>query len=559
MILSNTDILEILKNPRNANIKDWKAQHAVLDIYVNGGDVASELEKIKNYENTEQKTLREKLARSTKDKVSNLLSPSNKVFNANGGSLSIEGISKTSKDKFQDYISQIPEGISMREWMESYWKDAFISDPNSVMLIEVNAKGDAYPTYKSISVIHDYVAEWDSLEYLVLLAGELTDKEEKIQLYRVYDDEKDALYYLKNEQLVEYGAVEGEVNPNRFNHSLGYVPAVISGGIIDKKTKGKLPFIHNISEALTEYMRESSVFVIYKFLHLFPIFWHYAVKCVTCEGTGRVMNADKTDKDVCPTCKGSRLKVTKDVSDGIRLPIPRKDEPSLAGNVAGYIDTPIVAWKQMKEDLKDLLEEMQFTLWGAYLADQKDKEKTAYETHINAQPINETLWGISRCAETKESQLLTFMARIMHDDKAEVNSLYGKRFVIETPDTLWKKYLDAKTAQAPITTLDYHYEQYLMAEYQNDIPMLQERKKIFSIEPFAHYSMKDLKDVATLEQQQKKLIFSQWITTDINFEKDAITLTKDFETYYTTHQPKTMDIPDKNGVSKGTTDKPELL
>ena len=554
-ILQDTEILEILKVPRNPYIGEWKEEHDRLSIYVKGGDVATELEKVKNYENESQYQLRKDIAKSTKDKVSDLLKPLSKVFNSSGGSVTIDDLNETQKESFKKLMDTLPEGMSISEWVESYLVEGMVVDPNGVVFIETGAKstdseGLAYPTYKSINTIHDYQMTWNKFEYIVFLyMTAMVGKEEK-QIYRVFDDEKDGLYYVENDELKEY---EEDGIQSIINHDFGYVPAVVCGSIVDKKTKGKLSFLHNIDESLEEYLRASSVFVIYKFLHLFPRFWQYAMKCVTCEGTGQIIDIHSDDtpkaKKTCPTCKGKRLKVSTDVSDAITLPIPKNDQPVLGGNMAGFIDTPIAAWDQMNEDLLNQEKAMEYSLWGSYLTDRDDtKERTATESHINVQPINEMLCGVSRWIETKESQILTFMARIMtQSDKAVIDVKYGKRFIIESPDALWNKYLDAKSKQAPITTLDYHYDQYLMSEYQNDQVMYNIRKKMLMIEPFAHYSLSDIENVATAEQKQKKLYFSQWVNTGINWETDAIKLSSEFDTYFTTNVPR-MEEPDTERV-----------
>ena len=59
--------MQLIKEPSNPHIAGWKKDHNILDIYLNGGDVSAQLEKVKNFENEEQKKLRQKIARSTKD------------------------------------------------------------------------------------------------------------------------------------------------------------------------------------------------------------------------------------------------------------------------------------------------------------------------------------------------------------------------------------------------------------------------------------------------------------------------------------------------------------
>lgn len=540
MILKEGEILEILTKPRNSNIKEWQKEHAKLDIYVNGGDVSTELEKIRNYENEEQKILREKIAKSTKDVVHNILNPLNKIFNASGGSVSLEDLTDSEAEKVNNAIEQLPEGMSLREWMETYWKDAFVVDPNGVILIEIDEEGNTYPTYKNISKVYDYTLTWDRFDYLVLLDRKVEIEKEQIQIYRVIDDAFDALFYVKNKQLFKYGVEEGEEGEQHaVINTIQEVPAIVCGGIIDKVTGGKLPFINKIDESLKEYLRASSVHTIYKFLHLFPKFWSYAMKCSTCSGTGQITDKQTGEKKKCPTCNGARLKKVTDVSDGIYLPLPKDGQPVIGSNIAGYIDTPIQAWDQQNQDLNDMRQNMEYTLWGSYLSENiSDREKTATEAFINVQPINENLCAISRFAENKETTIISYMTKILlQKEEVDVNVMYGKRFVIESPDALWNKYLEAKEKQAPITTLDYHYEQYLMSEYQNDLSMLQIKKAIFSIEPFPHYSIETIKDVATQEQLQKKILFSEWITgADLTMNPDN--LRSEFETYTSTYTQK---------------------
>lgn len=548
MILDLEQIEEILLSPRNKHINDWKEDSSTLSIYVNGGDVASELKKIRGYENEQQEQLRKDLAKSPKDKIADILKPISKVFNATGGSIDYGDLKGATLDKVKELYDNLPEGMSLRQWMEVYLSDVSTYDPNGVVLIEVGADGTKhegvpYPTYKSISKIHDYIEKWNKFEYLVLLHKKVEINKSKKQIFRVIDDEKDALYYLENKKLKEYGnmdGVDGFDENHLLLHNYGFIPAVVCGSIVDKHTKGKLSILNKIDENLIEYLRATSIFLIYKFLHLFPRFWQYAMKCTTCAGQGRVENkgADKDTKPfkVCPTCQGKRLKVSSDVSDVIALPIPKDGQPVLGGNMAGFIDTPDVAWDQMNNDILNQEMAMEYSLWGSYLTDRdNNKERTATESYINVQPINDELCVISRQFETKESQILSFMASIITQNEESIKVYYGKRFIIENPDTLWEKYLNAKEKQAPITTLDHHYDQYLMSEFQNNMEMYTYRKKLFSIEPMAHYSIEAIENVATNEQLQKKIIFSKWIQTDIDWTKDQSVLEGKFETYFTTN------------------------
>ncbi len=528
-------------------IKEWKRQHDVLDIYLNGGDVATQLEKVKNFENEEQKKLRQSIARSTKDLMSYLLNPLQKVYSANGFNNSIEIKTESAKDKFFEHVDRLPEGMSLRKWMQTYWMEAYISDPNGLILIESESGEEnprSYPTYKSINTVHDYQLKWDEFEYIIFLHKEVEIDNSKYQIYRVYDDEKDALYYVKNKELVPYGNMDGvdSFDENHiWQHNKGYIPAVLVSDIVNKKG-GKKPFIEKIDESLKEYLRDSSVHSIYKFLHGFPIFWRYAMKCTTCSGEGKVKNysydSGQPDSEtnqprkICPTCNGKRLKVTSDVSDGVTLPLPQSsDDPKLAPDIAGYVTPDLETWERQVEEMLSMKKDMFYALWGTTIAEEQGIEKTATEAYLNVQPIMDKLSTVSDTAEDKENKVIEYMAKAMIPDFFETSNVkYGKRFLIETPDVLWNKYITAKEKNAPISTLDHLYEQYLMAEYHNDMAMMERKLKEFHLEPFVHYSITDLSSVATASQMQEKILFSSW-NSKADYTKPIETLEKEFKDY----------------------------
>lgn len=564
MKLTETQILEILQSPRNAdNLKIWRNKHATLDIYMNGGDVASELEKVKNYENQNQLELRENVARSTKDTLSYILNPLNKIYSATGFNQDLKIANETQKEEFAQHLQKLPEGMSLRNWMKIYWLEAFIVDPNAVILVEYK-EGKAYPTYKSILVVHDYLLKWNSFEYLVLKYKEATvvinDKPEKKQIYRVYDEAHDGLYYVNENKLYKYGnQTEDDFEfdeQHAYTNKLGMVPAHLPSNLIDKKTNGKKSFIDIIDETLREYMRDSSVHSIYKFLHGFPIFWAYAAKCVRCSGTTRVKNSTWKDGDdvskkfvVCPSCDGDGLQKTKDVSDGVRLGIPTSEDPKLAPDIAGYVTPDLETWGKQTEEMAEMRKEMFYAVWGTYVSDSTGVEKTATEAYINSQPIMDKLHPIADLGEEIESWIIDMMAKIMYSKKDTGSVRYGRRWLIETPDILWNRYTQAKKDQAPITTLDYMYSQFLAAEYHNDSEMLDRKIKEFSIEPYAHYSLVDLKDIASPKQLQRKLLFSEWAVEldKREFAKPIKELRNLFNTYVTANsdivEPEKVVVP----------------
>lgn len=548
MVLNDDDIKQILQRPNNQLIKDWRTEHEALDVFVNGGDVAKHLEKIKNYENEEQLKLRQKIARSTKDTVSYITRPLSKVFTAAGASTEVEGSDET-VEKFGAYTEKLPVGVSIRKWMQDFWLQAYMTDPNAIILIEADKDGDAYPTYKSISVIHDYLVKLNQVEYLVLDRGQMPissalESNEEVHVYRVLDDEKDALYYLDKDGVLKgYTPADGE---QLISNPLDRVPAVIVSDIINAKTEGRRSFLHPITEMLTEYMRDSSVHSIYKFLHGYPIFWHVASACTTCNGEGTIKNYDFDDtqpesennqrRKTCPTCKGKRLKLTKDVSDGVQVPLQTNPNatPFNGNQIAGYIQPDLDTWKQQKEEMKEMERAMHFSIWGTHVEDEKSN--TATGRYIDAEPVNDKLRDVSDTAEKKETEILDFIAKWSFRSIGKIKSTYGKRFMIETPDVLWEKYVEAKQNNAPISILDYLYKQFLRSEYHGDEAGLDQKMKEFFLEPFPHYTIQELDGAASGSQKQRKILYSDWINQEIDLTKSLEVLMKDFDKYVTENE-----------------------
>lgn len=544
MILTTEEIKDIIDVPQNEYIPDYKTEYERMSVLVSGGDVASLIEQVKGYENLDKRKLRENVARSTKDVVGYLLKPTQKIFTAAGFYREYVGTSKGVKDAIEKYLEMLPQGVSLRKWMQDYWMEAFITDPNGVILIERNDDGDSYPVYKSISVIHDYQHEWGKFDYLVLDYGERElegdyDIPRVVKVYRVIDDEKDALFYLGNEgELVEYSS---ETEPHDMGNPAGEVPALLVSDIMDMKTDGRRGFLHSVDELLKECLRDTSVLSIYKFLHGFPIFWAYAMDCTTCEGEGVIANPRFNDqlpvsdqnpeRITCTTCHGTRLQTTKDVSDGVRLPLPRGEgDPVLAPNIAGYIQPDLDTWKKMEDTINQMKRDMHFGVWGTHVEDEKSN--TATGRYIDAQPVNDTLRVVSDMAERKEQQILEYIAALQFKSvkKEGIKVTYGKRFMIETPDVLWERYLEAKEKKAPISSLDYMYTRFLQGEYFGDAQLLDQKMKEFYLEPFPHYTLGDLKGIASAKQMQEKLLYSDWVE-QADFAKDLSVLKAEFKAF----------------------------
>lgn len=545
MVLDNDLILNYINQPQNSNLKNYRDEHKRLDIYFNGGDISSEIEKITSFENQKQKDLRDTIARSPKDLIHRLLHQFQKVFTATGGSEDFDLKVEKQKEAFVQHISKLPEGISLNRWMQDYWFENYITDPNGLIFIESESNDDpkAYPTYKSINVIHDYTLTWSNLDYLILKYGTFEVNEKEVDVFRVIDDEKDALYYVDNKELKPFNE-NGKEDEYIINHKKGFVPAILASDIIDKKTGGKKSFINKIEDILKEYVRESSVLSIFKFLHAYPRYWQYVSKCTKCNGLGKITDPqDSTKKITCTSCSGKKFNLNMDVSDGIMLPLPKDNNPVIAPNVAGFSVPPIDAWGKMEESLDKLEKKMQFAILGTY--SEEEKSNTATGRFIDTQPLDTALHKFSTTEEEIKGKIADYMAIWMYGDEyGTITIKNGKRFICEHPDTIWEKYTKAKEAKAPITSLDYLYKQYLLSEYQNDAKMYSQKLKEFFIEPMVHYSVLDLNNLTTVNLSvviQEKLYFSEWLSNENDFTQELDKLKESFNTFI-----KTKKLKDEN-------------
>lgn len=549
MILSQAAKKNVILQPRNENLPGYKKQHDRLNLFFNGSEqIAEYLDKIQDFENDSQRKLRQRLARSPKDTLKKSLNPFKKVFTASGGSQSIKLGNKAKEEQFKELLANLPEGMPLRKWMEVYWSEAYCTDPNGLILIETEATDNprSYPTYKNIGVIHDYISTWKKVEYVVLEYGEREVNETLVSVYRIIDDEVDGLYYLDRDEDIKEYLLEGPT----IIHNKGFVPAVIVSDLVDKRVRGKKKsFIDCIDELVDEFMRDSSVLSIYKYFHLYPKYWQYVGKCGNCQGEGFVVENDEQTQ--CPSCLGNRYHIKKDVSDGVYLPLPDTEDPVIAPHIAGFIAPPIAAWEKMVEELERMEKAMHLTLWGTHLEDQKaGNPETATGRYIDSQPVIDALRSISDSAENIEYQIAFNMAKWMFPDaEPDFEIGYGKRFMVEQPDQLWKKYIDAKTLHAPITTLDQHYREYLLAQYHNDRETYDQKIKEFHLEPFVHYTLEELKDIIKPEEMKRKIYFGEWISEVTDFTKPVEILKTDFENFLAT-KPDTNENITKDTLNR---------
>jgi hypothetical protein len=214
--------------------------------------------------------------------------------------------------------------------------------------------------------------------------------------------------------------------------------------------------------------------------------------------------------ETCPSCDGTGNSLRKDVTDVIALRPPTDSaDPKIAPDIAGYVQPDLETWREMRVEMDWLWQQMHFTIWGtSYKRDQE----TATATFIDAQPVNDRLSQFSEAFEDME-QKMTELAYLFYTQSAnDISINWGKRFMIEPPDSIWRKYESAREKGSPKTTLDYLLSQFYQSEYANDNQSLVTANKRMMLEPFIHLTDKEVKDLGIVGYDlTAKLYFSDWI------------------------------------------------
>jgi hypothetical protein len=467
-------------------------------MHVHGENLAEYLTQISGLENPDQIQLRKKYARSNKALFSDLLRPTDKIFSAKGGNKEYMLSVKDKQDLFRSILGNVTSGLSLQKWLQHWYLDKYVTDPNGIILIE-NADGNAYPTYKSIKDIRDYQFNGQRLDYVIFEPEKRVVGDREIEFVRVYDDELDKMFRVDADGRLE--PVDDETYANHWN----YVPGFVISDIVDTINGYKKSPIDPEIETADEYLRDGSVKTIYKFAHGFPLFWMYLQTCPVCHGEGEI------NGKTCKACNGSGYSTKKDVSDIIGVKPPETAEaPTITPDIAGYVTPPGENLEQMTGEMRVLRDMIYQSHWGTII--ERGENETATGRFIDAQPVNERLNKYADSLENIEKMIVDALGEFYFEDSYRGASInYGRRYIIETPDQLFDKYVKGRADGAHITIQNHMVDQYFQAQFANDSYSLAIHRKLYKLDPFPHLNIEDvpMKNIDFL----KKLYLNEWANT----------------------------------------------
>jgi hypothetical protein len=570
MILSLDKIRELINAPVDKRIEAARIMSKKLMLHVEGVGLQEYLSQINNYENAMQFKAREKHAISNKFIAEELLRPTDNAFNARGGSTNYKfNIDSETKEKeLVSKLAKIKNSHSLSWYIENEWFNKFITDPNGLILIESDGENtpepdrNAYPTYKSIHSIKTYEQNGMYVDYVVFEPHENKEYTKnsffggkgktEVKFYWIIDDKNWYLVKKENDNI----SIE-----RTLPHGFKRVPAILCSDIIDNVTGWKKSPIDAQVELLDKFLVSNSVVNIVEFFHNYPRPYLFADKCTRCNGTGNIGTASWVSCDN-PGCQNGSL-VRRDVTDTILIKIPEEGEPIIK-DPGGYLFMPTEPLQLMYTSIDRTWNRIFFSHWGTVVSKDTGKDySTATGRYIDAQPVNNRLNKYSKSIEKAHTAIADFFGEYYFPlTFTQAFIQYGRRYLIETPDQIWEKYVNAKKLDAPVSSLDILLFQYIESEYrENDTMGLIETKKA-KLEPFVHWSIKTVRDSQTIsdEDKQMKEFFGEWVhSKDVEelYSKDLESLRKDLITYT---KSKTLNIvqgiPDEkvtpNNVNNGT-------
>lgn len=523
-ILDDKQVLALF-NEKSKPIEAMKEEHKKLLMHVHGVGVAEYLTKVEGLENELKVSIRKRLARSNKDLFADILRPTDKIFNSQGGLKTYSLKDKSEKEALADKLSQIYEGNSLSQWLGMYFIDKLTVDPNGLFFIE-HKDNEPYPTYKSIATIRNYKVKGRKVEWVIFEPFKVKTSTLEKELFRMYDDSGDYIFEVNNGSITRK-EIGGE-NPVSFQNPWGYVPAITCSDLVNTLTNYKKSTIYEQVELADEFLRENSVKTLFKYHHGFPMFWQYMTACQHCKGTGFI------DGKECPVCKGTKYATKKDVSDVTYLRQPEsKDDPTVAPDLAGYVVPPIESWKQMTEELKLMRDMIYFSHWGTII-NREDKEKTAYEVAINTQPMQDRLNKYTDSLEQTERMLVDIIGEYYYGQSYEGCSInYGRNYIVKSPNQYLTEYLEEKSKNASYSVLNPKLEMYYNALYANDELSRIYHIKLMYVEPWVHNTITEVLGW-NIGDTAAKLYYNDWVSKQKKEDiitKDIATLQKELEEY----------------------------
>lgn len=492
------DIIEKIENPINReSILRERQEYKKNYLHITGIGLNKHIEKVQGLESDKLKKLRALMAKpSTKSIMHEALLPIEKVFTATGGSnwLGLEG---KEEQNLQNVLMNVKSGVSIKTYMQNYWKTLINLEPASIAFVEITKKEDSltpkpYITHKSLNEIYDISFSGINVDYVIFEPIKYENKE----AYRVVDDEHDFTVLKENLNGGKKYLIDEE---NSIKHPFSILPALSYSSNINIINNLKKSYIEQSIPLADEYLFDFTVYTIYKHKLGFPYVAQYPSLCPDCMGTGSI------NAKACKRCNGKKQVVSRDVSDIIVMPMPKKDD-IVINNIAHYVQPDLGTWSKYEETLELFRHNIIKSIWGDKSVSEAEKPQTAFEIFVNKDSENNKLNDISANAEQFHNKIVYLFGNFYSKNYQGPFIKYGNKFMPKTTNELYNEYYEALSKKAANHELDRKYLNAIKDEFKNDQKSLDKAIKLFRLEPYPHISLSEVLPLkpTELEYQIKK-------------------------------------------------------
>lgn len=528
----------VKNNPSKDRIMKGRAMADKLMLHLYGVGMEAALTQCEYFENRDIYSVRRQYAVSNKDLFGRVLQQEDMVFSAKGGS-SYFNLPEAEERQMNAILDEVRYGESLRKWMRNFGLPAWRADPMSVIFIEVekldinsNTAPRAYPTYKSIYSIYDYLTTGRRLEYICfnLTAGQalefgINDPDLKeyaasaeTKYYRFVDDAKDMFVKWTGDQVL----IIGQPIENPWGTTPGFIT---SNMMMFNDPQLFLSPLYLTVELADSFLTDRSIRDLQKRYHGFSKAVEPLLTCSNCAGTGLIA------AKACPDClsepnaiQGTGYKMKTKVSDVARFPMTLFENGNFDFHkIFGYVTPDIQGWEKQDASLYDLENLINMTYWGTGHAQTPTGPNTkpgqaqpdsATKTLDDRQPRYSRLNTTAEWLEKSEMLIADFIGKYWFVNFKKSAIAAGRYYIFETPNELMSEYQDMRTKGAPEASLYEALEKYYHSVYQNSPIELAVRIKLLYVEPFPHLKIGEAKNIVTDQLDFNcKLYFGEWYST----------------------------------------------
>lgn len=559
----------ILTQPNKKIVRHGQQKHKLLKLHLYGDGMKEAMKRQEYFENLDIFKARSEYATSNKDLFARTLQQEDMVFMARGGSAHL-GLSKDQEADVWELLANVRYGVSLHEWTRTFALQAYRSDPMGLIFIEVEQLYEvdgnqintpqAYPTYKSIDTVHDYLPNGRRLEHICFQlsaedlvefgikdpvysppapmastggpAGANVDVPEVMKHYagvgipyfRFVDDAEDVILKMDNLQVI---VVKDMAQKNPLPNPWQRVPAFIVSDLIQfNKPQVFLSPIEFTVELADCFLYDRSVRDLQKKYHGFAKAIEPILMCPTCGGEGF------SHGNPCPDCtplgadRGTGFKIKTKVSDVAKFPMDifNKDTSGFDfRKIFGYVTPDIESWNKQDTSLQDIEDMIYYTYWGvsnpnkpAVQATGKDFRETATKTLVDLQPkyarLNRTADWAENCENMIVNIMVQFWLSMAGYNKSAI--IFGRNYILESANDLMDQYYAMRRNGAPDFVLDEQMGRYIRKLYEASPQDMAKFLKLLSVEPFPHLDLTDAKNLVPLETDYNaKVYFGEWRDT----------------------------------------------